>query len=63
MPLVNVPMIDYALEWLCSCGVEEIFVFCCAHRELIQKHIEYEHHLPSFHLSLSLSLSVCVCVS
>jgi translation initiation factor eIF-2B subunit epsilon len=31
LPLVNVPMLNYTLEWLASAGVEEAFVFCCAH--------------------------------
>ncbi|ESQ52106.1 hypothetical protein EUTSA_v10016297mg [Eutrema salsugineum] len=31
LPLVNVPMIDYTLAWLESAGIEEVFVFCCAH--------------------------------
>ncbi|THG09640.1 hypothetical protein TEA_022172 [Camellia sinensis var. sinensis] len=31
LPLVNIPMIDYTLAWLESAGVEEVFVFCCAH--------------------------------
>ncbi|EOA15350.1 hypothetical protein CARUB_v10004259mg [Capsella rubella] len=31
LPLVNIPMIDYTLAWLESAGIEEIFVFCCAH--------------------------------
>ncbi|VVA95175.1 unnamed protein product [Arabis nemorensis] len=31
LPLVNVPMIDYTLSWLESAGIEDVFVFCCAH--------------------------------
>ncbi|XP_058206789.1 uncharacterized protein LOC131320191 [Rhododendron vialii] len=31
LPLANIPMIDYTLAWLESAGVEEVFVFCCAH--------------------------------
>ena len=31
MPLVNVPMLDYTLEWLSSAGVEEVRHSCCAH--------------------------------
>ncbi|KAF5946068.1 hypothetical protein HYC85_016296 [Camellia sinensis] len=37
LPLVNIPMIDYTLAWLESAGVEEVFVFCCAHsRQVIE---------------------------
>ncbi|KAL2504619.1 Trimeric LpxA-like enzyme [Abeliophyllum distichum] len=35
LPLVNVPMIDYTLAWLESAGVEEVFVFCCAHSKQV----------------------------
>jgi choline kinase len=40
LPLANVPMIDYTLEWLASAGVEEVLVFCCAHARQIQAYIE-----------------------
>lgn len=40
LPLVNVPMIDYTLEWLASAGVEEVFVFCCAHAKQVTNYIE-----------------------
>ena len=35
LPLCGVPMIEYTLEWLESQGVEETFVFCCAHYEKV----------------------------
>ncbi|GMI88829.1 hypothetical protein like AT2G34970 [Hibiscus trionum] len=35
LPLVNIPMIDYTLAWLESAGVEEVFVFCCAHSKQV----------------------------
>ncbi|KAL3691739.1 hypothetical protein R1sor_005390 [Riccia sorocarpa] len=41
LPLVNVPMIDYTLEWLASAGVEEVFVFCCAHAKQVTSHLEH----------------------
>lgn len=40
LPLVNVPMIDYTLAWLESAGVEEVFVFCCAHAKQVTEHLE-----------------------
>ena len=40
LPLVNVPMIDYTLEWLAIAGVKEVFVFCCAHSAQVTHHIE-----------------------
>ena len=39
LPLVNVPLIDYTLEWLASAGVEECFVFCCAHANQVTSHL------------------------
>ncbi|XP_051122313.1 uncharacterized protein LOC127245460 isoform X2 [Andrographis paniculata] len=35
LPLVNAPMISYTLAWLESAGVEEVFVFCCAHSKQV----------------------------
>ncbi|KAA8536938.1 hypothetical protein F0562_029416 [Nyssa sinensis] len=35
LPLVNAPMIDYTLAWLESAGVEEVYVFCCAHSKQV----------------------------
>ena len=40
LPLVNVPMIEYTLEFLASNGVEEVFVFCCAHAAQITAYLE-----------------------
>ena len=40
LPLVNVPMLNYTLEWLAGAGVEEAFVFCCAHHAQIQEYLK-----------------------
>ncbi|KAG8383770.1 hypothetical protein BUALT_Bualt04G0048300 [Buddleja alternifolia] len=40
LPLVNAPMIDYTLAWLESAGVEEVFVFCCAHSKQVTDYLE-----------------------
>ncbi|XP_011621032.1 translation initiation factor eIF-2B subunit epsilon isoform X1 [Amborella trichopoda] len=40
LPLVNVPMIKYTLLWLESVGVEEVFVFCCAHAKQVTSYLE-----------------------
>lgn len=40
LPLVNVPMIDYTLEWLVTAGVKEVFVFCCAHSAQVTLHVD-----------------------
>jgi len=39
LPLVNFPLLDYTLEFLASSGIEEIFVFCCAHSDQIKEYI------------------------
>ncbi|GFY92016.1 trimeric LpxA-like enzyme [Actinidia rufa] len=39
LPLVNIPMIDYTLAWLESAGVEEVFVFCCAHSRQVTDYL------------------------
>ncbi|XP_064608515.1 translation initiation factor eIF2B subunit epsilon-like [Liolophura sinensis] len=39
LPLVNVPLLDYTLEFLTAAGVQEIIVYCCAHSDQIKKHI------------------------
>lgn len=40
LPLVNAPMIDYALAWLESVGVDEVFVFCCAHSQQVKNYLD-----------------------
>lgn len=40
LPLANIPMIDYTLAWLESAGVEEVFVFCCAHSKQVIDYLE-----------------------
>ncbi|CAI0628013.1 unnamed protein product [Linum tenue] len=50
LPLVNVPMIDYTLAWLESAGVEEVFIFCCAHSRQVMDYLESSewHKQPNF---------------
>ena len=40
LPLVGIPMIEYSLGWLESAGVEEVFVFCCAHSSQVTRYLE-----------------------
>uniref|UniRef100_A0A0D9VJY3 Translation initiation factor eIF2B subunit epsilon n=1 Tax=Leersia perrieri TaxID=77586 RepID=A0A0D9VJY3_9ORYZ len=40
LPLVNVPMIEYTLSWLESVGVEDVFVFCCAHAQQVKEYLQ-----------------------
>uniref|UniRef100_A0A673L6N6 Translation initiation factor eIF2B subunit epsilon n=1 Tax=Sinocyclocheilus rhinocerous TaxID=307959 RepID=A0A673L6N6_9TELE len=39
LPLANVSMIDYTLEFLTSTGVQETFVFCCWMASKIKEHL------------------------
>ncbi|XP_042560504.1 translation initiation factor eIF-2B subunit epsilon isoform X1 [Clupea harengus] len=39
LPLANVSMIDYTLEFLTSTGVQETFVFCCWMSNKIKEHL------------------------
>ena len=40
LPLVNRPLIDYTVEFLAVSGVDEIFVYCCAHADQLKAHLE-----------------------
>ncbi|KAL1569435.1 translation initiation factor eIF-2B subunit epsilon isoform X2 [Salvia divinorum] len=53
LPLVNAPMIEYTLAWLESAGVEEVFVFCCAHSKQVIEYLENSNWLnqPNFLVS------------
>lgn len=39
LPLINRPLIEYTLEYLSNAGIQEVFIFCCAHAERIRDHI------------------------
>ncbi|XP_029471676.1 translation initiation factor eIF-2B subunit epsilon [Rhinatrema bivittatum] len=40
LPLVNVAMIDYTLEFLTATGVQETFIFCCWLSNQIKAHLQ-----------------------
>src|SRR5690242_7944826 len=39
LPLANTPLIEYTFEFLANAGVEEIFVYCGAHRQQVENYI------------------------
>ena len=39
-PVANSALLDYTLEFLCSGGVQEVFVICCAHASMVKEHLE-----------------------
>lgn len=47
MPLANVPLLEYTLEFLCAGGVEEVFVFACHGAEAIDAYLRTVE--PRFH--------------
>ncbi|XP_075492347.1 uncharacterized protein LOC142530397 [Primulina tabacum] len=53
LPLVNAPMIDYTLAWLESAGVEEVFVFCCAHSKQVIQYLENSKWLDKPNISVT----------
>ncbi|KAF7817864.1 Translation initiation factor eIF-2B subunit epsilon [Senna tora] len=53
LPLVNVPMINYTLAWLESAGVEEVFVFCCAHSKQVISYLEKSEWLSQSKFSVT----------
>ncbi|KAG7663627.1 GCD6 [[Candida] subhashii] len=40
LPLANVPLIEYTLEFLAKAGVNEVYLMCSAHAEQVQAYIE-----------------------
>ncbi|GAB2212075.1 hypothetical protein Droror1_Dr00025419 [Drosera rotundifolia] len=54
LPLVSVPMIDYSLAWLDSTGVEEVFVFCCAHSKQVTGYLESSQWLKQSNFSVTI---------
>lgn len=40
LPLVNTPMIDYALEALNRSKIEEVFIFCSSFLDEIKAHVK-----------------------
>ncbi|EDV21926.1 Translation initiation factor eIF-2B subunit epsilon [Trichoplax sp. H2] len=40
LPLVNRPLLDYTIDFLLHAGVQDIFVYCCAHCDQITAHMQ-----------------------
>ncbi|KAL3649373.1 hypothetical protein CASFOL_005776 [Castilleja foliolosa] len=53
LPLVNAHMIDYTLAWLESAGVEEVFVFCCAHSKQVIDYLKTSKWLEQLNFSVT----------
>ncbi|KAF2272152.1 translation initiation factor eIF-2B subunit epsilon [Westerdykella ornata] len=40
LPLANIPLIEYTFEFLQNAGVEEVFVYCGAHKDQVEDYIK-----------------------
>ncbi|GMF15313.1 unnamed protein product [Phytophthora lilii] len=40
LPLANVPMLEYSLEFLAAAGVQEVLLFCTGHADAVERFIE-----------------------
>lgn len=40
LPLANIPLIEYTLEFLAKAGVNEVYLICASHGEQIQEYID-----------------------
>ena len=43
MPLVNKPIFAYTLDMLSRSNIQEIFIFCNQHAQVIKKFIKYNN--------------------
>ncbi|GAW24392.1 hypothetical protein ANO14919_139760 [Xylariales sp. No.14919] len=46
LPLANTPLIEYTLEFLAMNDVKEVFIYCGAHYEQIERYIQNSRWLP-----------------
>ncbi|KAI1636133.1 nucleotide-diphospho-sugar transferase [Biscogniauxia mediterranea] len=46
LPLANTPIIEYTLEFLAMNGVQEVFIYCGAHHEQIERYIHDSRWSP-----------------
>ena len=40
LPLLNVPMLDYVMEFLVANGVQEVFIFCVNKKEMVEEYMQ-----------------------
>lgn len=59
LPVLNVPLIDYTLEFLSLGGIEETFLFCCSNVDIIKDHVQKSIH-NSAGWSLTMKVNVIV---
>ncbi|KAI1343687.1 nucleotide-diphospho-sugar transferase [Xylariaceae sp. FL0016] len=49
LPLANVPLIEYTLEFLAMNGVQDVFIYCGHHHEQIERYIHDSRWSPIAH--------------
>ncbi|XP_078040880.1 eukaryotic translation initiation factor 2B subunit epsilon [Augochlora pura] len=54
MPIINVPLLDYLMETLIKCGIQELFLYCSRHIDLIKAYIN-KRKWPRIVVSLIIS--------
>ena len=59
-PLVNVPMIDYTLEFLARNGVREVFIFCVSHAKQLEEYLDSSKWGEHMEVRLRVSVRACV---
>ncbi|XP_062611312.1 translation initiation factor eIF-2B subunit epsilon-like [Saccostrea cucullata] len=62
LPVANLPILDYTLEFLVSAGVQEIYVFCCHLADQIRTHLRQSKWSECSSCSITPVLSEC-CMS
>ena len=48
LPLANMPLIEYTLEFLVNCGVSEVYLMCGAHASQVTAYIQSSKWVSSF---------------
>ncbi|KAL0113319.1 hypothetical protein PUN28_012461 [Cardiocondyla obscurior] len=54
MPVINIPLFDYMIETLIKSRVQEVFLYCCSHIDLLRKYIK-EREYKDITISLIIS--------
>ncbi|XP_055615600.1 translation initiation factor eIF-2B subunit epsilon [Toxorhynchites rutilus septentrionalis] len=57
LPVANVPLLDYALETLNRSGVEEVFLFCGNHLNVVKEYVKAQ---KDAHCSWSIGMTVSI---
>ncbi|EFN83402.1 translation initiation factor eIF-2B subunit epsilon [Harpegnathos saltator] len=59
MPIINIPLIDYIIETLVKSMVEEVFICCSNHVELLKNHVEL---LQKYTKEKNININICLII-